>query len=293
MKKLILLMIAACTFAACENKNNGGGVEAPKRLITSVVQVDDKGAEMKSYTMTYDDKGKMTECNIVEDGVPYLTSKITHSDTKVTIDYTEQYVSEFSGTKYVETGTIVANLNAQKYAETINHKYNAKYGDEPAESREILETMTYNANGEVISASEKFILPADDNDVDNYKFTWSDGNMTKFEWIDSETNTLKYNTQANNLTNLDINWFLSSSEGIAFIFAARGDAPFLSSMGYCGKRSANHITEQSVVYGSGTPNVYECEYTFDAESYPTQIKLYGYKDGVKTLSGTVKISYNK
>lgn len=131
------------------------------------------------------------------------------------------------------------------------------------------------------------------NDSDNYKFTWTGGNMTKLERAGSETNTFKYNTQVNDLTNLDINWFLSLSKGTTLIFAARGDAPILSSMGYCGKRSANYVAEQSIVYGCDTPHVYEYEYTFDAEQYPTQIKLYTYEKSERTLHYTAKISYNK
>lgn len=95
------------------------------------------------------------------------------------------------------------------------------------------------------------------------------------------------------MTNLDINWFLSLSKGTTLVFAARGDAPILSSMGYCGKRSANYVAEQSIVYGCDTPHVYEYEYTFDAEKYPTQIKLYTYEKSERTLHYTAKISYNK
>jgi len=260
---IILCQDEKLTLHIVQKAENSGDDPVPDKLQIRRITVSSYGDNV-SMDFQYDEQGrivavKSADGNDTCEGV----LKYTPNSVEYTLTYTEE------GERYTERS--VAALDAQGRIEKIDWYEDGVYDQTLNLSYDNLGFLTTRT---MVKEQEE----------DTVKLEWTNGCITSYDWsykyfstINGETGTMTY-TRYPATTNLDLNWLLYQTEGLAFIASGDDDFCLYQIQGLCGNRSEYYIDNMKYAYKSTDSGEqsreHECVYKYDFDpvlGVPTRI----------------------
>lgn len=285
MKKLLVFLILGLTFCttACNKDNDEPKPEPPQYGIVSKIDANIRYSDTEQYSMEinieYDTQNNITKIQYSgDDDAPIFSYK--REGDKLTVTETDvEHPNEIEA-------TFNANLNAKGQIITAEYSYD-KENDDKLEVQNI--KCQYADNGDLVFCTNDYY-------ESECKFTWSNGNIVKNEYLYTDGVTYRatgqqYSSTYENRTNFDFsnNSFGDYSPGIlspdvlSYIH--------LRSAGYLGNK--DKYLPAKVVWidnDDHSPIVTEYIYEFNDDGLPNTIvaKFNDESQGTVTMNVTYK-----